>query len=400
MRVSGLIVVSLAIASIAISVEAKSLRSVRGPAETPPSSFAGLQYVDSKGCAFIRAGYAGKVTWVPRVERNRQIICGQKPSLVATAGNAIVADSGPAKIATLVSGSQPVRPKNGFSWFQSRPRKKVMTANPVLIRQVAPSLAPNTTIARPVPVLLATSKPGRKLWRVAIRRGPQANHPGDLFNGRLGRGGVPTAQVTRTNPVLSAPVLPAGYKTLLSENFVAGRRGFGTPGGQAAMDLLWTRTMPRRLIDVTTGRDMTTQLPQIIYPYVTVSTKSYGAVAANAEGARKRLLRDEASPVNMVKIQDVSATTDQISETKTAAKIATSVVSRFVQVATFGVPANAARTLAKFSAGGFPTNSRPLKRKGKSYDIVLLGPFQDQVKLAQALTQAQKAGFSDAFYVE
>lgn len=53
------------------------------PAEFPPTSFAGNQFVDSKGCAFIRAGVGGAVTWVPRVDRKRQQLCNFQPSFAA-----------------------------------------------------------------------------------------------------------------------------------------------------------------------------------------------------------------------------------------------------------------------------------------------------------------------------
>ena len=43
-----------------------------GPAERPPSSFDGTQYVDSEGCAFIRAGISGSPMWVPRLSRDRE----------------------------------------------------------------------------------------------------------------------------------------------------------------------------------------------------------------------------------------------------------------------------------------------------------------------------------------
>ncbi|NNK79069.1 MAG: hypothetical protein HKP40_10195 [Litoreibacter sp.] len=64
---------------------AKSLKDDAGPAELPPASFQGYQYVDSTGCAYIRTGYGGATTWVPRVQRNRQVTCGLTPSLRATA---------------------------------------------------------------------------------------------------------------------------------------------------------------------------------------------------------------------------------------------------------------------------------------------------------------------------
>jgi cell division septation protein DedD len=50
------------------------------PAELPPADFAGQQYVDSKGCLFVRAGDGTKVLWIPRVSRDGAQVCGYPPS--------------------------------------------------------------------------------------------------------------------------------------------------------------------------------------------------------------------------------------------------------------------------------------------------------------------------------
>jgi hypothetical protein len=55
-------------------------QSFAQPAEFPPQGYSGKQYVDSKGCVFIRAGIDGSPTWVPRVTRSREQICNAVPT--------------------------------------------------------------------------------------------------------------------------------------------------------------------------------------------------------------------------------------------------------------------------------------------------------------------------------
>jgi hypothetical protein len=50
------------------------------PAELPPEGYAGQQYVDSKGCLFLRAGPKGNETWIPRVTRDGALLCDNPPS--------------------------------------------------------------------------------------------------------------------------------------------------------------------------------------------------------------------------------------------------------------------------------------------------------------------------------
>lgn len=49
------------------------------PAELPPPDFTARQYIDSKGCVFLRDGEA----WVARQARDGTMLCGYPPTLSA-----------------------------------------------------------------------------------------------------------------------------------------------------------------------------------------------------------------------------------------------------------------------------------------------------------------------------
>ena len=88
--------------------QAQSLRAISGPSELPPPGFTSGQYVDSRGCVFVRAGYGGKVTWVPRVGNNRKPLCN-KPAATTETATAPVVPEVKAPAAS-VAAAAPARP--------------------------------------------------------------------------------------------------------------------------------------------------------------------------------------------------------------------------------------------------------------------------------------------------
>ncbi|MCP5036396.1 MAG: SPOR domain-containing protein [Rhodobacteraceae bacterium] len=142
------------------------------------------------------------------------------------------------------------------------------------------------------------------------------------------------------------------------------------------MDLIWTQTVPRKLIDTTSGRDITDRFRGITYPTI----PSPAQIAAVAAG--KIVLITSNAPA-------------RIGSAEPANPVSTS--PSYIQVAMFGVPQNAQRTVTKLQGLGIPVRIGNLTRSGKVYQIVMAGPFTQQAELNAALTQVRAAGFTDAY---
>jgi len=109
-----------------------------GPAELPPESFTDTQYVDSTGCAFLRAGLNDGVMWVPRVTKDGKPLCGYAPSLAPS-----LAPSAPAVDQAVEAVAPQTAPEPAAAEMQpaATPPKKTRR-KAVAARQPAPARCP------------------------------------------------------------------------------------------------------------------------------------------------------------------------------------------------------------------------------------------------------------------
>ncbi|SDC39578.1 SPOR domain-containing protein [Ruegeria marina] len=266
MRFTRIIAFSVIGCSLGLSaLNAQTLRNPSPPAEFPPASFTGKQYVDSRGCIYIRAGVDGLVTWVPRVSRQRKQLCGYQPTEVAGATTTAPQPAGP-ELITLdqpavstpstpapkaTAAQPPVRtaaasapkaaPKPAVAMPVTVPTTRTTTARPVPVAPVAaaaPTPSKPGTIApvatRPDTAICPDASPLSQQYinQTGARCGPQAEPPityGPLrksSSGSSGKTGVPVSLETRIVPKhvhdnrqnTTNVVIPAGYRSVWTDD--------------------------------------------------------------------------------------------------------------------------------------------------------------------------------------
>jgi len=355
------------------TAQAQSLRNSDGPAEVPPASFTGKQYVDSQGCVFVRAGYAGTVTWVPRVSRKRTVLCGFTP----TFAQAPAAEPEPRVAAVTPPPAIPAP-------------KPAMAPIPAPVRTVFATPAPAT----PAPIrrhVVAAPAPARLPSPTAIAA------PGHYSGG--------AESVTRLPP---APRIapPEGYRAAFSDDRLNPRRGEQTAEGYAQSALIWTNTVPRRLIDQRSGRDVTRLFPWLRFPFTSRRSMEQqiayhpntGYSAKNLPAAANAAASTVLSTKTVAPPRAIAAPApNRVVAAPAPSRSAVPAGHRFVQIGVFGKPANAQNSAARLQAMGLPVRIGSYQKAGKTYGIVLAGPFGNAAQLRAGLATARRAGFSDAY---
>jgi len=265
-------------------VHAQTTSNTVLPAEFPPESFTGKQYVDSNGCIFIRAGVSGNVTWVPRVGRDRKQICGYQPSTDSASAAAVpqprTAATPPIEIAP-----------------DSTPTAATTTsAAPATVATTAPAAPkPQTGVATAATAPTAAPKVSTaKTAQATITQQPVADTRSYILaiDGRTGET-VLVPPKTRVVPQHVYEIrqdsenvrVPRGYRAGWKDDRLNLRRAEGTLEGRAKMNLVWTNTVPRRLVSASTGQDATPPLP-VVYILDPHARSKVAAVSTQSNGSK------------------------------------------------------------------------------------------------------------------
>lgn len=317
-----------------VGLHAQTLNDISGPAEVPPASYAANQFVDSRGCVFVRAGFGGVVNWVPRVNRDQKVLCGYKPTEIlpgAASGPVVPAQREPV---TVIGGNGPAAvsaaPAKKVATRKVTPRKVTVAlpvgdGGPRELRQLTVRQADAGNITCPPDrprVQKYLLSDGRHLLRCA----PPADRPGDY----------------RILPKPKAASIPAGYRPAFKDGRLNPLRGPRSAEGDAAMAKVWSDAVPAERVGVPEGAVRV------------VSPAGRGTVPNSSLGGQ------------------------------------------YVQVGTFADSGNASRTEARIKALGFPAFANSTVMRGRQVQVILAGPFSG-AEAASALGAIRRGGFGDAF---
>lgn len=345
------------------------------PVNFPPSDFEGRQFVDNKGCAYIRVGVGPTVDWVPRMTRSRDQVCGLQPTF-RTPTQTVEAPAAPTPTPTRVKPApQPAAKTATAAEPAPAPAPKVAKAKPTPAPAPTVIAAPKVAAAKPAAPRAVRNAPMATVASTVVAR-PQAATTTVL---------APTTVVSG-QPVKTAPAAPVTKSASVCPSRTGVSAQYTNSDG--------VRCGPQSAAPVTVvsvgGANQ--PLPNPPKGYVRVwqddRLNPYRGPRTAEGNAQSNAVWDTKTPRNLRK--------DAPTQTVQVAAPATSTVQgvgRYVQVATFSVPANAQRTAGRFQAAGFPVR---LMNMRNGQQIVLVGAVQGG-SLEQTLASARKAGFVDAY---
>lgn len=412
MRIFGVVVAVAVTLSSVLVVQAQNLASVGGPRELPPASYTGQQYIDSRGCVFLKAGYGGQTTWVPRVNAQREALCGFPPTFgrVRTAAaepapaprpvaQAPAAPAPPPRTAAIDPATYAPAP---YTPPTSQPARRTARQAPAAPAQTAtqpasPAPAPASRVTAPAPYVQTAP---RRTYEAAAS-GPGPGQIGCFISApvaevvRLRNGGTAVVCTTGDGSLSGwrAPIYPAGSRVGAALTDPVARLATAPTPAAAPPG---TRTEP---------------MARASAPALPVPPKGYklaweddrlnpnrGQGTAAGQAAQDQVWTRDV-PARLVAEQPRKTARVTVSSKSAPVQAAPQPGSKgaLVQVGTFGVASNAEGAAARLAGLGLPVSKGRITKGGKTLQIVFAGPFASTGDAQSALSAARRAGFPDAF---
>ena len=427
------------------------------PAEFPPADFVETQYIDSEGCAFIRAGISGVVNWIPRMNRQREPLCGFTPSFasetavvapeIVASNDAPIINVAPVAVPIIDLDAETLTTAAHTTTTAAEGATTIeAAAQPVAIASaqtarvsappiVEPGLPPIATVAGSGPTVLPVSPQIISIPAAGPVVAPTATAPRQITFAAAcaGRSGILPGHVTpegspvdcgpaTTAAVIAvAPQSPAPRRVTLAEicaeiaatgrtvidqatgdpvacaNAGALPQGSGRSANELAIASMIAPTAPPATFAFLSGSSRSSRGSNIpaSNPVSAPQPRPTPGYADVWGDGRVNSQRGLPSTGHATTTNAPAAAPAAVAHAVTPSAAVSG--HRYVQVGSFGNAANATRTLQRLQGLGLPTGVANVTRNGQSLQVVAAGPFANASDLNRALQAARALGFGDAF---
>lgn len=429
---------ALAVIVSGTAASAYTLQQASKPAEVPPASYRSDVYVDSRGCAYVRANIGSTVNWVPRLSSDRKtVICGLTPTAKATgmASTRPPAPPAPPPPAAVPTTPAPTTLAGATPPAAASPVAAPKPASPSPISRTMKVTCPTDGSAArvrigsdTVSVQCAPGQTTAKSYIIQHGNGERtrlvaspAPAPAPETVARVPATPMPTASNAR---VLIGGVAPGTASAAGGYGF---GRGFGVSSGPGVADPVPSPGQAVRRAPATTtpsgaapvgsyGGAPVPDAERVVIPSGYRSAWDDGRLNPNrgpqsASGDQQMAAKWDITKVPMEAVNPVPArgliaqpdtggfrlfskSPSAVPAAVAQSPAAPALTKRYVQVGAFNVAANAERAAARLQALGLP--GRVVQtRSGRT--VVVAGPYDNASALRNALASARSGGFSDAF---
>ncbi len=393
------------------------------PAEMPPADFSARQYIDSKGCVFLRDDEVNG--WKARVSRDGSPICGYPPTLSARgldgkprlsvldpdAGRSPAEMLEEALAETVLTNLRPgelasdptpmeklphMGPEPDISSAPSDALKAALAAAPDMRRSMGEALQPNKRLCE----LLGydgTTGPAE------AGADPSQGYCDSLPASDLSRLTFirPVASVQSPEPAAETPV---AVGTVMLGAPVAETHSATAPVAEpptapkAAEVAAMPKPKPPKPADASL-KDKPKPQP---VPKMPDAKRPVSAEAAAKAPAAKALAATALAAKDPVAAQVPAAPVAVATKPKPEAAPPTGAGmipagARYVQVGTYADAANADRAAQAIAAMGYPVLRGKDKVGARAVQFIMAGPFNDRQSIVKAMDGIRRAGFKDAY---
>lgn len=359
------------------------------PAETPPPDFFGRQYIDSRGCVFLRGDGDD---WQPRVSRDGTAVCGYPPTLSArgldgkprlraldpNAGRSRAQLLEAALSQTIITNALPGELTSDARALETLPDmgpepsptgpartlRAAVAAAPAVRQDMGGGLRPNLRLCE---LLGYDGKPAGAQAKIDPSQGYCKSLPASDLS-----------MLSFTRPIGSSAEAPSPQPTVTPPRLA--KAGAVVVADKAPADKTTAAKTPASKTTADQSAKKPAQTPAVRQPQPAAAKPPASKTAVAAQPAGK-----------------TPAATGKPAAARPAAPAMIPAGARYVQLGSFRQAQNADRAAQRVTALGYQALRGRDRVDGREVQFIMAGPFDDRESIVRALDAIRRAGYSDAF---